>query len=218
MKSTLYSILMIFISLSMLGFVLYTVYPCFDSNTPSTVSARVDELIREIPVDETSDVKFIKVSYEIGLHKYRKTLSHEHYYTGLDVGDTIEVSHHKKSLSDFSTAMRVELVLLSIGGVIIMAYAVSGMVSTTRKSRRYDISKTEEIKEYILNELANFDISEENISKIFFNDKLNCMGTFVYFKNNKYFLKYIGLREAECSEYSFDKKEELLEMLRNEFV
>ncbi len=202
----------------MLGFVLYTVYPCFDSNAPSTVSARVDELIREIPVDETSDVKFIKVSYKIGLHKYRKTLSHEHYYTGLDVGDTIEVSHHKKSLSDFSTAMRVELVLLTAGGVIIMAYTVSGMVSTTRKSRRYDISKTEEIKEYILAELANFDISEENISKIFFNDKLNCMGTFVYFKNNKYFLKYIGLREAECSEYSFDKKEELLEMLRNEFV
>lgn len=218
MKSTLYNILLIFVSLSMLGFVLYTVYPCFDSNAPSMVVAQVDELIREIPVDETSDVKFIKVSYEIGLHKYKKTLSHEHYYTGLDVGDTIEVAHHKKSLSDFSTAMRVELVLLSIGGVIIMAYAVSGMVSTTRKSRRYDISKTEEIKEYILDELANFDISEENISMIFFNDKLNCMGTFVYFKNNKYFLKYIGLREAECSEYSFDKKEELLEMLRNEFV
>ena len=202
----------------MLGFVLYTVYPCFDSNAPSTVSAQVDELIREIPVDETSDVKFIKVSYKIGLHKYKKTLSHEHYYYGLDVGDTIEVAHHKKSLSDFSTAMRVELVLISIGGVIIMAYAVSGMVSTTRKNSRYDISKTEEIKEYVLAELANFDISEENISKIFFNDKLNCMGTFVYFKNNKYFLKYIGLREAECSKYSFDKKEELLEMLRNEFV
>lgn len=120
----------------MLGFVLYTVYPCFDSNAPSTVSARVDELIREIPVDETSDVKFIQVSYEIGLHKYKKTLSHEHYYTGLDVGDTIEVSHHKKSLSDFSTAMRVELVLLSIGGVIIMAYAVSRITVAVKEQTK----------------------------------------------------------------------------------
>ena len=119
----------------MLGFVLYTVYPCFDSNTPSTVSARVDELIREIPVDETSDVKFINVSYEIGLHKYKKTLPHEHYYYGLDVGDTIEVSHHKKSLSDFSTAMRVELVLLTVGGIIIMAYVVSGIVSKLKKEK-----------------------------------------------------------------------------------
>lgn len=135
-KSTPYSILLIFISLSMLGFVLYTVYPCFDSNAPSTVVAQVDELIREIPVDETSDVKFIKVSYEIGLHKYKKTLSHEHYYTGLDVGDTIEVSHHKKSLSDFSTAMRVELVLISIGGVIIMAYAVSRIIVVVKKQTK----------------------------------------------------------------------------------
>lgn len=119
----------------MLVFVLYSVYPCFDSNAPSMVSAQVDELIREIPVDETSDVKFIKVSYEIGLHKYKKTLSHEHYYTGLDVGDTIEIPHHKKSLSDFSTAMRVELVLLTAGGVIIMAYAVSGIVSKSKKEK-----------------------------------------------------------------------------------
>ena len=135
MKSTLYSILLIFISLSMLGFVLYTVYPCFDSNAPSTVSARVDEFVRAIPVDETSDVKFIKASYEIGLHKYKKTLSHEHYYYGLDVGDTIEIPHHKKSLSDFSTAMRVELVLLSVGGIIIMAYGVAGFASKSDKAK-----------------------------------------------------------------------------------
>lgn len=135
MKSTLYNILLIFVSLSMLGFVLYTVYPCFDSNAPSTVLARVDGLVRAIPVDETSDVKFIEVSYAIGLHKYKKVLSQEYYYTGLDVGDTIEVSHYKKSLSDFSTAMRVELVLISIGGVIIMAYAVSRIASKSKKEK-----------------------------------------------------------------------------------
>lgn len=136
MKSILYNILLIFISLSMLGFALYTVYPCFDSNVPSMVTARVDELVREIPIDETSDVKYINVSYEIGLHKYKKVLSHEHYYTGLDVGDTIEVSHYKKSLSDFSTAMRVELVLISVGGVIIMAYAVSRIAETVKKQTK----------------------------------------------------------------------------------
>ena len=135
MKSTLYNILLIFIALSMLGFVMYTVYPCFDSNAPSTVLARVDELVREIPVDETSDVKYIEVSYEVGLHKYEKILSHEHYYTGLNVGDSIEVSHYKKSLSDFSTAMRIELVLLSAGGVIIMVYAVSGIASKLKKEK-----------------------------------------------------------------------------------
>ncbi len=135
MKSTLYNILLLFISLAMLGFAVYTVYPCFDSDVPRTVTARVDELVREIPVDETSDVKFINVSYRIGLRKYKKILSHEHYYMGLDVGDTIEVSHCKKSLSDFSTAMRIELVLISIGGIIIMAYAVSKLASKAKKEK-----------------------------------------------------------------------------------
>ncbi|MBQ8175982.1 MAG: hypothetical protein IJ035_02980 [Oscillospiraceae bacterium] len=136
MKSILYNILLIFISLSMLGFALYTVYPCFDSNAPSTVLARVDELVREIPVDETSDVKFINVSYRIDLHKYKKVLSHEHNYYGLDVGDTIEVSHYKKSLSDFSTAMRIELTALTVGGIIIMAYAVSRIIVVVKKQTK----------------------------------------------------------------------------------
>ena len=210
MKSILYNILLIFISLAMLEFVVYTVYPCFDNNVPSRVIARVDELVREIPVDETSDVKYITISYKVGLHKYEKVLSHEHYYPGLDVGDTIEVPHYKKSLSDFSTLMRLELTALTVGGIIIMAYAVSRIADAVKKREDYDISKTEKLKEYILAELAPKDISE----KIFFNNKFNGMGTYVYYKNGKYCLKYMGLREAECFERSFDKKEALLEMLR----
>ena len=136
MKAKLYGIMLIIISSAMLGFVVFTVYPCFGSAAPATVTARVDELVREIPVDETSDVKFINVSYRIGLHKYRKVLSHEHYYAGLDVGDTIEVVHYKKTLNDFSAAMRIELTALSIGGIIIMAYGVSVIAADYGKKKK----------------------------------------------------------------------------------
>ena len=77
-----------------------------------------------------------------------------------------------------------------------------------------NISKTAELKEYIINRLEKCGISENNISSyIFFNDKHDRMGIFVYCRGERFCLKYMGFRESECCDYSFDKKEELLKQL-----
>lgn len=77
-----------------------------------------------------------------------------------------------------------------------------------------DISKTAELKEYILNKLAIGGISEDEIcSYLFFNDKFDRMGNFVYCRDEKYCLRYMGYREAECCTYTYDEKEELLNQI-----
>lgn len=74
-----------------------------------------------------------------------------------------------------------------------------------------DIFTTAQLKEYILRKLANADITENEISSyIFFSDKCNCLGNFVYCKKGKYCFSYMGFRASECITCKFDTKEELL--------
>lgn len=74
-----------------------------------------------------------------------------------------------------------------------------------------EISTNTELKEYILGKLAKGGISEKEISPyIFFDDKCNRLASFVYFKEGKYCLSYVGFRKSECFTCAFDAKEELL--------
>ncbi len=87
------------------------------------------------------------------------------------------------------------------------------------KSAQSDAQRTEDLKKYILSKLEKGGITENDIaSHVFFNDKLNRMGTFVYCKEEKYCLKYLGFRESECYTSFFSSKEELTAQLLKDII